>query len=147
MVTSMWRRSISAAVVSVLAVLPLSGALCASLCAHHGHAEITASHVHHAAAHEHHVSTSADQPAGDLRGALVSAVPHDCNRHGGPAGGTSAALTAARADMGLTLAADPGVIQPVVRCLSELRLIRLHSGSSSPPGLSSATRAPLVLRI
>ena len=146
-VTSLWRRRISAAVVSVLAVLPMSGALCASLCAHHGHAEATAPHGHHAAAHEHHTSTSAEQPAGDARGALVGTIPHDCNRHGGPAGATSAALTAARAGTGLTLVADHGVLQPPVRCLSQLRLVRLHSGSGPPPGLSSPTRAPLVLRI
>lgn len=147
LVSLFWRRSLSAAVVAVLAVLPLSGALCASLCANHGHGEATAAHGHHAAAHDHEASSSADQPAVDTLAAVVGSVAHDCSRHGGPTGDTSAALTAARADKGLSLADYHGVTQPVVRPISGLTPLRLYPGSSPPPGTVAPSRAPLVLRI
>jgi hypothetical protein len=146
-VSLLWRRSISAAVVAVLAVLPLSAAVCASLCAHHGHAEAATPHGHHAAVHEHHSSSPADQTPVDTLAAFVGAVAHDCSRHGGPAGDTSAALTAARAGNDLSLGDYDGVTQPVVRPISGLSPLRPHPGSGPPPGPVSPTRAPLVLRI
>ena len=130
-----WRRRIAIVVLTVLAALPLSGAVCATLC---GSAASTRSAAHHA------LRPTCTEPSGTSSGPhLRSATQHDCTTH--DAGLQQASTTAVRAD-GVTLSDLPAATavhytRPVLEA-SDARL-----DYRPPPGAIPPTASPLVLRV
>ena len=142
-----WQRTIGAIVLSVFAGLPVSGMLCAAACAPSATAEAATAdpHSHHA----NHAQRASASPSSELvpgQPAVDAPPGHDCTRHQGAAGETSPSLSAVRADADLIWVVQQQIL-PTAPHLSGLTSLRVHSGSSPPPGAASPTRAPLVLRI
>lgn len=144
------QRGISFVVLSVLAVLPVSGTVCAALCT--PAANVTsASHEHqaspgHQASHEHHASAqpSHEPAAGQQR--VEGTSVHDCDRHNGPAREATATLTAAVRSSDISLISVTQLVGRGTPKVVALTSVGTHSGSS-PPGPAAPTRALLVLRI
>jgi hypothetical protein len=138
------QRGISLVVLSVLAVLPVSGTVCAALCM--PAAKATSASHEHQASHEHHASAqpSHEPVAGQQR--VEGTSGHDCGRHNGPTHEATATLTAAVRSSDISLISVTQLVGPGTPNVFALISVRTHSGSS-PPGPAAPTRAPLVLRI
>ena len=131
-----WLRRVSLLVLLVLALLPVSGTVCAALCVPAASAGSMSGH--HASSPPCHEPTS-----GHPR--VVGTSGHACDRHNGPAHDATATLTAAvRSDISLISVTQ--LVGPGTPDLFALTSVRTHSGSS-PPGPATPTRTPLVLRI
>ena len=131
-----WLRRVSLLVLLLLAVLPVSGTVCAALCMPAASAG-SVSGGHHAASPPCHEPASGHPRVAGTSG-------HAC-RHNGPAHEATAALTAGvRSDISLLSVTQ--LIEPGTPNLFARTSVRTHSGSS-PPGPSTPTRTPLVLRI
>ena len=141
-----WQRTISVTVLSLLAVLPVSGPVCALLCAPPAQDETaTAGHHDQHAGHGEHASMPPDRES-LVNQAGMGAPPHqDCSSHQALGDVTAASLSAVRADAGLITAVQH--VLPMAAYLSRPTSLRVHSGSSPPLDTPSPTRAPLVLRI
>lgn len=141
-----WQRTISVAVLSLLAILPVSGPVCAVLCAPPAQDEsATAGHHDQHADHGQHASMPPDRELFPNQ-AAVGVPPHqDCSGPHALGDVTAASLSAVRADAGLITAVQH--VLPMAAYLSRPMPLRVHSGSSPPPDTPSPRRAPLVLRI
>jgi hypothetical protein len=130
-------RRASLVVLAVLAGLPVSGTVCAALCVPAVNAAPTPS-VHDVAA------SHCDEPVSGRRG-VRGTSGHDCSHHDGAAREAAASLTAARADTAVLPMARH--VAPASSNLFGSTSVRVHSGSSPPPGAASPTRTPFVLLI
>lgn len=141
-----WQRTICVAVLSLLAVLPVSGPVCAVLCAPPAQDKATtAGHHDQHADHGQHPSVPADRKL-LVNQTAMGVPPHqDCSGHQGVGDGTAASLSAVRADAGLVTAVQH--VLPVAAYPSPPTSLRVHSGSSPPLDSPLSTRAPLILRI
>ncbi len=122
-----WQRGLSLVVLSVLAVLPVSGTMCAALCKPAANAG----------------SVSHEPVSGQRQ--VQGTSGHDCDRHKGPAHEATARLTGA-ACSDISLISVTRHVGPGTPNLFALTSVRTHAGSS-PPGPAASTRPPLVLRI
>ncbi|HWI20504.1 MAG TPA: hypothetical protein VNT81_22265 [Vicinamibacterales bacterium] len=141
-----WQRTISVAVLSLLATLPVSGPVCAVLCAPPAQDEYaTAGHHDQHADHDQHASVPPDRES-HVNQAAMGAPPHqNCSSHQALGDVTAASLSAVRADVGLITAVQH--VLPMAAYLSRPMPLRVYSGSSPPLDTPSPTCAPLVLRI
>jgi hypothetical protein len=130
-------RGISLVVLAVLAGLPVSGSVCAALCVPAVKA-VPDPAMHDAAA------SHCDEPASG-RPRVRGTSGHDCSHHDGAAREAASSLTAARADTAVLPMARH--VAPAASNLFGSTSVRVHSGSSPPPGAASPTRTPFVLLI
>lgn len=131
-------RTISAVLLAVIVGLPVSGSVCAVVCAR---AAQMASHHHAHATSE----ASANCHESSTAGPSVTAAGHDCSTHDGMLREAVASLTAVRGDVNVN-SIDMDLAPTVSAALS---LTSLHPRwRGSPPSLisPSASRS-LVLRI
>jgi hypothetical protein len=130
-----WRRGIGLAAALFVAMLPVSGAVCAVWCATGMHAA-TVSGAHSAAASTCHEPVEG-QPT------LQSTSTHNCAGHDAPVFEAIASAAWTR-----TALSAPSANQPIGPALPSLMPVRLQPRSGSgPPGRSSPTLARFVLRI
>lgn len=134
------QRTISLILLAVLAGLPVSGSVCAVLCARAANAASSheAAAAHHTSAASCHESATAEQPE------LVAAVGHDCGSHDGTLREAAESIAAARADVNVV-----SVSQGLAPAPDLLSLTSLHAdwGDSPPSATASSSRIPVVLRI
>lgn len=131
-----WPQAVGLIVLSVLTVLPVTGTVCAALCAPAVNAaSATANHTSTPRCHE---PVSGQQ---EVRGT----AEHDCCRHDGPARETRTWLIAAWADVSVRSMSQD--VRPAVLNWLPVTANRIHCGSRPPLGTASPTRTPLILRI
>ena len=130
-----WRHRIAVVLLTVLAGLPVSGAVCAMVC------ESASS----AAAAHHGSGQKCEDPAPPSSGPQISGYPeHDCSTHDGAL--RQASTTAAeRADV--TTKSAPIVIGAVRTESVAFRNSQIFFDYSSRPGTAPPTTTPLVLRV
>jgi hypothetical protein len=130
-------RTVSLALVLVLAVLPVSAAVCATVCL--SGAEASPADGHHASA------PSCHEPPAHSGPVVRNVTTGDCGRHDGSGHEAAPSRTALRAGSGAPVMVAH--IHPAVpeSSLAGWRVARLSE--IPPPGRSSPARAPLVLRI
>ena len=141
---SRWRRSISLIALSVVAGLPVSGTVCAALCASAASAA-PARETYGGVHHHGSGSTTSGRTASPEQPGMVGVLGHDCLNHDGGVGDATEALTAIRADTSFLTVG--GGLSPSTPAVFGLTATREHSGSGPPFRIPSPTRALLVLRI
>ena len=129
-----WRHRIAVVLLTVLAGLPISGMVCATICD-------SAS----AAATHHGSGRTCEEPARPSDGPQIDGyTEHDCSTHDG-AMRLASTTAAGRADV----AATSAPLMPAVVSIESvaLRDSQTFFNYSSPPGPVPRTTTPLVLRV
>ncbi len=134
-------RIVSAVLLTVLTGLPVSGSVCALVCAG---ATPSASHHHHAGGMSE--ATTADCHHSTPDGPAIGAVDsHDCSTHDGILRVAAASPAAARADAGDASTSQDLV--PAVTARFSLVSSHIHWADSPPSGNALSSSFALVLRI
>ena len=133
------QRTISIVVLAILSALPVSGAVCATLC------ESAASSPTSVSEHHHGSTNEVEEPAPSSTSAQVQSVSdHDCNSHDGAL--RQASTTAAeRANWGIS--SIPSATTIALATFKAPADSGPHFEYSPPPGSAPPTTTPLVLRV
>ena len=136
------RRTVSFVLLAVLTGLPLSGSVCALVCA--GTTQ-SASYHHHAAATPEASAADCPHSTTPEGPALVAVDGHDCSTHDGILRVAAELPTAARGDA--SVASISQDVVPAVAAPFSLTSLHIHWGDSSPSGTAPSSSFSLVLRI